>query len=168
MALAAPAGADTIRVAQGGSDVPDCGRGANAPCASVAAALGLTPGAQDGDVISIGPGDFAAPEISTTKNIRLVGAGAGTLDRFDPSKDTRLRLTSDTTPTVKLAGSGGALERLRIDAFQGANFSGAVAIDPPPGFDAKTYELNDVTLWTSDLGETGLSINPSGGARGPT
>ena len=84
LALAAPAGAETIRVEHGGNDVPDCGRGANPPCASVSAAVGITPGAEDGDVISIGPGDFAGM-ISTNKNIRFVGAGAGTLDAFDPS-----------------------------------------------------------------------------------
>ena len=112
LALAAPAGADTIRVAKDGNDVPDCGRGANQACASVGAALGITPGAQDGDVISIGPGDFAGGVISTNKNVRFVGSGAGTLDSFDPSKDTRLRMPSDSTAALTLGGSGGALEKL--------------------------------------------------------
>ena len=134
------------------------------PCASVAAAVGITPGAEDGDVISIGPGDFAAAPISTNKNIRFVGAGAGTLDAFDPSIHTRLRLTSDGSPTLRLAGSGGALEKLRIDAFPGpSNINVALRIDPPPGLEPKAYELNDVTVWASGLNSLGLSIFASGG-----
>ncbi len=129
----------------------------------MSAAVGITPGAEDGDVISIGPGDFAGGMISTNRNIRFVGAGAGTLDAFDPSIHTRLRLTSDGSPTLKLAGSGGALEKLRIDAFPGANINNAVWIDPPFGLEAKAYELNDVTLWASGLKGNGLLIYPTGG-----
>lgn len=160
----ASAGAETIRVAKGGGDAPDCGRGANPPCEHIAAALGLTPGAQNGDVISIGPGDY--PEIvSTDKNVRFVGAGAGTLDTFDPARHTRLRPPSDASPTLRLAGSGGQLEKLRIEAISGADINVALRIDPPVDLNPKTYALNDVTLSGSGSKQTAMEVFPSGGGR---
>ena len=160
--LPSSSSAETIRVAKGGSDVPGCGRGAVAPCEHIAAALGITPGAEDGDVISLGPGDFVET-VSTTKNVRFVGAGAGTLDSFDPARHTRVRPPSMVDHAFTLAGSGGRLERLRIDAISGPSINTALLIDPPVNLDPKAYVLDDVTVSGSGSKQHGVLIRPSGG-----
>lgn len=161
--VAGPARAETIRVEKGGSDAPNCGRSPNPPCLHIAAALGLTPGAQDGDVISIGPGDFVEDPISTNKNLRFIGAGAGTLDTFDPAIHTRLRPGSDALEALKLAGNGGAVERMRIEAFDGSGLTNrALRIDPPADLTPKTFVVNDVTAATPGSDQTGVVVSSSG------
>ncbi len=109
LALAAtPAAADAADryVSKSGNDASKtCGE--LNPCLTLKRAYEV---GQSGDTIRIGPGSFDTEGYDPgDETFHLLGAGAGTLDAFDPTKQTAL------ASGVRLTADGSSVRKLRID-----------------------------------------------------
>jgi hypothetical protein len=128
--------------------------------------------ASDDDTIRIAPGSYDGPGAAVTKRLNFVGAGAGSLDGFDPALHTRLQI-SNNVPALLLTG-GGSVSSLQALGGPGGNGG-------PPGISVRavaieqTYRLDDVVAVGGSastapgaglqvLAEASVSAEVSGGA----
>lgn len=136
--------------------------------------------AAPGDTIRLGPGVYAE-EVSTSKFLHFVGAGAGTLDSFDAASQTRILGPSGTggktaltmkgggsvasmqtvggdASSLELAGAGLALQAEGTGGALDYSVSGAVAISGTGGY-------GNTALVAYDAARA-LNVVVSGGALG--
>jgi hypothetical protein len=166
----------------------DCTNQAS-PCLTIANALTH---ATAGDTIQIGPGVFAT-SVTTAKAVTFAGAGAGTANSFDPTKDTAIDAAGTQQTGITINNRDVRIEGLRIrggvlaDGMGGhilpavqSNGSGAATLnisdsillqdELPPNPDMIDYALEadgvKTTVQDSTIGgyQDGIESSGSGGS----
>jgi hypothetical protein len=136
-------------VAKTGNDASNDCSVAGSPCLTIQHALGQA--AATGDVINVGPGNYAESLSAATKNVTLRGAGAG----LNPAIHTRVVPGSGFG--LRMFG-GGTVERMRIEGGTGASSGPALIAQPLGGGGALSYTVRNVELIG---GVTGSDSDPA-------
>jgi hypothetical protein len=148
------------------------GAGCDAVYATIgndAAAGSAVQAAASGDTIRIGPGSY--PEVSTAKALHFVGAGAGTLDAFDITTQTRIIGASGLagTPALTLNG-GGSVASLRARGGNATSLEQGgrgLVLQAQGAGGALDYSVSDVVAiaGTGVYGAEGLKVSDAGTGR---
>ncbi len=135
--LVAPAAAQAdLHVSKSGSDAGSCS--ALAPCLTVGKALSVS---ADGDWIHVGPGVYDET-LTSTKDIRLVGAGGGTLGQPPGPGDTVIAAPA-SKHALRLTRGGGA-QHLRLIGGSAVGAPGGSALEFRVSGAANSFGAEDV------------------------
>jgi hypothetical protein len=124
--------------------------------------------AAPGDTIRVGPGSYTE-EASTAKELHFVGAGAGTLDSFDVTSQTRILGPSFPGKTPLTMNGGGSVASMRLVGGEGSALELAgmgLALQAPGIGGAVDYDVSDVVAISggggASYGNIGLAaVEPS-------
>jgi hypothetical protein len=117
--------------------------------------------ASPGDTVRIGPGSRGGPGSLVSKLLHFEGAGAGTLDDFDPAVHTRLTGQAGQ-PGLRLS-RGGSVRRLQVFGGPSSGAGGMHAIDlGEGGLTDLEYGIQDVIARGSDTANAELGSGGSG------